>query len=100
MDKKTKIYITIVGMHFYYGQGFLEPGMKVRLEKEPNNKYDNEAIFVALDGLGKIGYVANSVNTVLGESSSAGRIYDSFDEKTFAKVKYVLDDGAICELDV
>ena len=38
--------------------------------------YDKEAISVNLAGLGKIGYVANSPYTVLGESYSAGRLYD------------------------
>ena len=49
--------------------------MKIKLEKDPDNKYDKEAIKVMYDGLGKIGYVANS-STVIGESMSAGRLYD------------------------
>ena len=45
------------------------------LKKEKDNEYDKEAISVNLPGLGKIGYVANSPYTVLGESYSAGRLY-------------------------
>mgnify|MGYP000817011536 CR=1 FL=1 len=44
----------------------------IRLEKEPDNEYDKEAIKVTYEGLGKIGYVANSSYTVIGDSMSAG----------------------------
>ena len=50
----------------------------------------NEAIVVELDGLGPIGHVANSVNTVLGESYSAGRIYDKFKKKALANASEFL----------
>ena len=52
----------------------------------------------ALPGLGKIGYVANSPYTVLGESYSAGRLYDKISEEASGKVKFILDKGIICEL--
>ena len=66
-----KVYFTLTGTQHYYGKDFLKKGMKVRLIKEPENEYDREAIRVELPGLGKIGYVANSTRTVLGESMSA-----------------------------
>ncbi|BDZ75951.1 hypothetical protein Lac1_01340 [Claveliimonas bilis] len=59
-----KVYFTLTGTEHYYGSEFLEPGMKVQLEKEPENKYDKEAIRVEIEGLGRIGYVANSIYTV------------------------------------
>ena len=59
-----KIWFTLTGTQHYEGQDFLEKGMKVRLEKEPDNKVDREAIMVKMKGLGKIGYVANSPYTV------------------------------------
>ena len=71
-----KIWFTLTGTNHYYGRDFLEKGMKIRLEKEPDNKHDHEAIKVLLDGVGHIGYVANSPYTVIGESFSAGRLYD------------------------
>ena len=52
----------------------------------------------SLPGLGKIGYVANSPYTVLGESYSAGRLYDKISEEASGKVKFKLDKGVICEL--
>lgn len=94
-----KIYFTITGTKYRYGHDFLEPGMKVKLVKEPDNPYDTEAIRVMFKGLGQIGYVANSIRTVKGESCSAGRIYDRFGKKAAGTVKLILPDGVICRLD-
>ena len=94
-----KIYFTITGTKYRYGHDFLKPGMKVCLEKEPDNEYDKEAIAVTMPGLAKIGYVANSTYTVKGESWSAGHIYDHFGKKATGTVKVILPDGVICKLD-
>ena len=72
--------------------------MCLYLKKEEDNEYDKGAISVNLPGLGKIGYVANSPYTVLGESYSAGRLYDKISEEASGKVKFILDKGVICEL--
>ena len=66
-----KLYFTIAGTNHYYGTEFMEPGMEVNLVKEPDNEFDKEAIKVEMEGLGHVGYVANSPYTVLGESMSA-----------------------------
>ena len=73
--------------------------MTVKLVKEPDNDYDKEAIKVELEGLGLVGYVANSPSTVVGESFSAGRIYDKIDDTTECKVLYVVDDGVLCYIE-
>ena len=93
-----KIFFTIAGMRHYLGEDFLERGDVVKLIKEPENEFDKEAIRVEIEGLGKIGYVANSVNTVLGECFSAGRLYDLFKKKAAGEVKYITDRGVVCEL--
>lgn len=93
-----KVYFTLTGTQFYYGEKFLEPGMKLKLEKEPDNKYDPEAIKVSIKGLGKIGYVANSYNTVMQECMSAGRIYDKIGESAFGKVVIVTEKGILCKV--
>ena len=92
------VFFTLAGTKNYYGCDFLEPGMKVKIIKEPDNEYDGEAIRVELRGLGKIGYVANSPYTVIGESMSAGRIYDRIKDEADAEVVYVTYKGTICEL--
>ena len=83
-------------MNYYHGQRFLEPGMKVKLKKEPDNPHDKEAILVTMKGLGAIGYVANSPHTVRGESYSAGRLYSLFKKKASGKVIHVLEYGVLC----
>ena len=93
-----KIYFTIAGTSHHFGQEFFEPKMEVKLVKEPDNEYDKEAIRVELEGLGLVGYVANSPYTVQGESMSAGRIYDRMGETATGVVKYVLPQGVLCEL--
>ena len=91
-----KIYFTITGTRYYHGQEFLEKDMQVRLVKEPDNAFDNEAIKVELEGLGQIGHVANSPRTVLGESYSAGRLYDKIRDTAYGRVLYSLPDGVLC----
>ena len=93
-----EMYFTITGCNHYFGSDFMEKGMKATLVKEPDNEYDKEAIKVTYEGLGKIGYVANSFNTVLGDSMSAGRIYDKIGKKAKAKVVLVTEHGTICSI--
>ena len=49
----TKIYFTLTGTRHYYGSDFLKSGMKIQLEKEPDNKYDPEPIKVKLKDNGE-----------------------------------------------
>ena len=90
-----KIYFTITGTNHYFGNEFLKQDMKVKLIKEPDNDYDKEAIKVELEGLGIIGYVANSPYTVAGESYSAGRLYDKIGDTSEGTVMYVLNGGVL-----
>lgn len=94
-----KVYITLTGTQYYHGKEFLKPDMQVELEKDPDNKFDKEAIKVRLEGLGDIGHVANSVHTVIGESMSAGRLYDKIGDRAAATILYVLPTGVICLVD-
>ena len=86
----AKIFITLTGTKHYFGNDFLKKGIKVRLEKDPDNEYDKEAIKVTYEGLGKIGYVANSSYTVIGESMIGDTAY--------AKVVLVTPAGTICKI--
>ena len=87
-----KIYFTITGTGFFEGDEFFEKDMEVLLEKEP------EAILVKMPGIGKVGHVANSCSTVIGESYSAGRIYDKIGDTAVGKVLYKMPRGILCEL--
>ena len=73
--------------------------MEVKLVKDPDNDYDKEAIKVELEGVGQIGHVANSPYTVVGESISAGRLYDKIGDTADAKIKYIMATGILCTLE-
>lgn len=96
----SEIYFTIAGTNHWHGDEFIEPKMEVKLVKEPDNEVDAEAIKVEMPGIGQIGYVANSPYTVLGESMSAGRIYDKIGDEAVGTVVYVLPKGVLCKLNV
>lgn len=93
-----KTYFTITGCDNYFGNLIFKTDMVVHLEKEPTNKFDKEAIIVKIPGLGKVGYVANSCHTVLGESNSAGRIYDKISDVASGKVLFIFNKGIVCQL--
>ena len=93
-----KAFFTLTGTKHYYGTEFLKPGMKLELRKEQDNEYDREAITVNVDGLTQIGYVANSPYTVIGESMSAGRLYDKIGDTAIGEVVFVTDKGILCRV--
>lgn len=72
--------------------------MEVKLVKEPDNEFDKEAIKVEMPGIALIGYVANSPYTVIGESFSAGRLYDRIGDTARGTVLYILPKGVLCVL--
>ena len=94
-----KLYFTITGTNHRYGSEFFKPEMTVKLIKEPDNEYDKEAIKVELEGLGQVGYVANSPYTVQGESYSVGRLYDKIGDTAEGTVMYVLPKGVLCSIE-
>ena len=93
-----KYYVTLTGLNQRYGTEPFRVGQKVKLVKEPENEFDREAIRAELPGLGKVGYVANSTRTVLGECCSAGRLYDKIGDTAAAKVCYVLCGAVVCKV--
>lgn len=84
MDKTY--FVTITGLNHYYGAKPFEIGRVIKLIKEPDNEYDNEAIVAFLPFIDKIGYVANSTNTVYQGTISAGRLYDKIEDYAYARV--------------
>ena len=95
-----KIFFTITGVNHYYGKEFIEPDMPVKLVKDPENEFDSEAIKVEMEGLGQVGFVANSPYTVEGKSYSAGRLYDKIGDTAEGTVKYVLPKGVLCFIEI
>lgn len=93
-----KMYITIQAFDKLHGPKPLKLNGIVRLVKEPDNRYDTEAIACEMRHYGKIGYTSNSTSTVIKGCMSAGRVYDKIDENYFAKIKFVKDSTAIAKI--
>ena len=94
----SKKYVAVVGCRNYFDPKLLKPGLVLKLVKEPENLYDEEAIRVELEPVGKVGYVANSVHTVPRGCASAGRIYDTFKDSCYGIVRFVVGETVILEL--
>lgn len=88
-------FVTITGLNHYYGKKPFEIGRIIRLIKEPDNEYDKEAIAAILPFIDKIGYVANSTNTVFDGTISAGRLYDKIEDYAYGKVMFVTHSSVI-----
>ena len=93
-----EVYITVTGTLYRYGTEMVEKGDILYLKKDTNNEYDTESIQVNHIPFGKIGYVANSVQTVIGECISAGRLYDKIGQTTEAVVTFKSEDYIICKV--
>ena len=88
-------FITITGLNHYYGKKPFEVGRVFKIIKEPDNDYDDEAICAFLPFIDKIGYVANSTNTVYQGTVSAGRIYDKIDDYAYARTMFITHSSFI-----
>ena len=95
---KQPVYVAVTGTNHYFGTDFVKPGQWIRLVKDPDNPYDQEAIQGEMPSIGKIGYVANSVRTVPKGCRSAGRIYDTFEEHVYSVVRFVVKETIIVEV--
>lgn len=92
------MYITVTTFNKYHGSKPLVLNGIVKLVKDPENSYDAEAIVCEMRYFGKIGYVANSTNTVVKGTMSAGRLYDKISDEYFARIKFVINNIAIAEV--
>ena len=95
---EKSIYITITGGNNYFGKAPFKPDRIFKLEKEPDNLHDCEAIKVSHELIGTVGYVANSVHTVYEGTYSAGRLYDKIDKTAYVQVMFVTHSSAIARL--
>ena len=81
-----------------HGTKPLKLGGLVKLVKEPDNKYDEEAIACEMRYFGKIGYLSNSTNTVVRGTMSSGRLYDKINDEYFARIKFITGQIAIAKV--
>jgi hypothetical protein len=92
------VYITIIAFNKFHGSKPLKLDGIVKLVKEPDNKYDAEAIACEMRYFGKIGYLANSVNSVIKGCMSSGRVYDKIEDEYYARIKFITDHNAIAKV--
>lgn len=92
------MFITIMSFKNLYDEKPLKLDGIIKLVKEPDNKYDTEAIACEMRYFGKIGYVANSTNTVIKGCMSSGRVFDKIDDEYFAKIKFITGNNAIAKV--
>ena len=82
------MFITINHIEDYCPVPNYLPNMTLKLKKDFENPYDDEAIAVYKNNC-KIGYVANSVSSVCRGTVSAGRLYDRFDKEIDCIIRFV-----------
>ncbi len=98
--ENNSIFLTVTQINEYAGFEAFRPGMRLRLRKDHDNPYDDEAIACFGCGGGKYGYVANSVRTVIRGTHSAGWLQHLFAEEAECTVRFVAEESAIAELDI
>ena len=92
------MYITVIAFENMHGAKPLKLNGIVKLVKEPSNHYDTEAIACEMRHFGKIGYVANSTQSVVKGCMSAGRLYDKIADIYFAKIQFITGTTAIAKV--
>ena len=92
------MYITVRAFDNLHGPKPLVLNGIVKLHKEPENKYDSEAIACEMRYYGKIGYVSNSTHTVATGTMSAGRLYDKISDEYFARIEFIIGSNAIAKV--
>lgn len=92
------MYITVIAFQKLHGSKPLKLESIVKLVKEPENTHDAESIACEMRHFGKIGYIANSTNTVIKGCMSAGRVYDKITDEYFARIKFITGNLAIAKV--
>ncbi len=92
------MFITVMAFNNFHGDKPLKLGGIIKLVKEPDNKHDTEAIACEMRYFGKIGYVANSTNTVIKGCMSSGRVFDKITDEYYAKIKFITGSTVIAKI--
>lgn len=96
---KKSNFITITGIDHYYGAYVYKVGGVLELVKEEDNHFDRDAVRVELPAIGKAGYVANSMNTIVKGTDSASRIARRIPARCSAIVRFIANDTVVAEID-
>ncbi|MGI0406030.1 HIRAN domain-containing protein [Helicobacter himalayensis] len=97
-------HILIIGLQTFGSRPHLRLGRILRLEKEPQNPFDEFAIRAELPYIGIVGYVARrdslkiSLRSQIEGCKDARGIYFDFITRTYARVEFLSEHWAICAL--
>lgn len=91
-------FVTITGVNHYFGYAPFKIGKRFKCIKEKNNIYDEDAIRVVKKGIGKVGYIANSVYTVVTGTQSASKIRRKMNKKFEIEVCFIAPNAIICKV--
>lgn len=90
---------TIAGTKFHENSKKLYPGAPLKLLKEPDNEFDNDAIAVYFDDE-KVGYVANSNYTKYELTASASELQDKIPDSIHAEYLFFLSRYSPVQFDI
>ena len=90
---------TIAGTKFHDNSKKLYPGAPLKLLKEPDNEFDNDAIAVYF-GDEKVGYVANSDYTKYELTASASELQDKILDSIHAEYLFFLSRYSPVQFDI
>lgn len=96
MDEE--IFFTVAGFNSYHGIKPFKVNKIIKLIKDKDNAFDDEAISLEMHYAGKVGYISNSVKTVFRGTMSAGRIYDKIDDEAYGKIMFIGSNAVIARL--
>lgn len=95
---KSEILLTIVGIQRYKGRFPFSAGRQLVCAKEPENKFDKNAIRVLDVGNTKVGYIANNDTTVLEGTITANQVYDKIGDYCVIEVVRSTDYNVVCRV--
>lgn len=94
----NQIFITINHLDDFNGLSNIKVGDTLTLKKDLDNPYDDEAIAVYNKDEVKVGYVANSVDTVARGTFSGGRIYEKINIDDKCCVMFIISECIIARI--
>ena len=80
LENSNETFISIAGTKHYKSYAPFKKGVVMNLVREPDNKFDRDAIRVEIDGE-TVGYVANNDYTLIDHVKSASQIKNTSSNK-------------------
>lgn len=94
----TEALLTIVGIQCYEGRFPFSAGRQLIGMKEPENKFDRNAIKILDMGNTTVGYIANKPNTVLPGAITANEVYNHLGDFCVVQVVRSTERNVTCKV--